>query len=64
MLLTRQWKHAKMLKWAGRFLLPGGAEATAPGELAVACRLCPIEGINLPDNWESWPPVLQLVVCW
>jgi hypothetical protein len=59
MTVAREWKHARMLKWAGRFLQEGGAADTGPGELAVACRSCPIVGVNLnadhlnrPDNMK------------
>jgi hypothetical protein len=61
MLLTRQWKHMKLLKWNGRVIKPGGAAATSPGELAVDCRSCPLEGINIPKDWYLLPEVLQYV---
>jgi hypothetical protein len=53
--LAHQWLHVKLLKRFARFLKPGGANATADGELAFICRSCPIPGINLPENWESLP---------
>jgi hypothetical protein len=33
MLMTRQWRHIKMVKRAGRAFDPGGISATAPGSL-------------------------------
>jgi hypothetical protein len=51
--LAHQWLHTKMLKRSARFLLPGGADATVDGELALECRSCPIPGVNLPNNWRD-----------
>jgi hypothetical protein len=51
--MAHQWLHTKMLKRSARFLKAGGADATADGELAIACRLCPIPGVNLPANWRD-----------
>ena len=42
-----------MLKRAGQGQDPAGANATAPGELAVECPACPHPGRNLPESWES-----------
>jgi hypothetical protein len=42
-----------MLKRSARFLMPGGADATADGELALVCRSCPIPGVNLPAGWRD-----------
>jgi hypothetical protein len=61
MLVTRQWLHLKMLRRAGRFLKPGGAEGTQAGELAVRCRSCPIDGVNMMDNWKNRPTNLKYV---
>lgn len=53
MIILREWRHSKMLKRAGRGHDPTGADGTAPGELAVVCRACPIPGINLPKGWQN-----------
>jgi hypothetical protein len=42
-----------MLKRLVRFLLPSGADGTVDGKLALECRLCPIPGVNLPNNWRN-----------
>lgn len=55
--MARKWRHEKMLKRAGRAYDPreGRVELTAPGELAVVCRICPLPGWNLPEGWENAP---------
>jgi hypothetical protein len=50
--ICRQYRHLMMLKCGGRGHDPGGAEATASGELAVHCPACPRPGINLPEGWD------------
>ncbi|KAJ7352108.1 hypothetical protein DFH08DRAFT_956919 [Mycena albidolilacea] len=50
--ICRQYRHLMMLKRGGRGHDPGGAEATASGELAVRCPTCPRPGINLPEGWD------------
>jgi hypothetical protein len=55
MLVTREWLHLKNLRRAGRFLKAGGAEGTQPGELAILCRSCPIEAVNMAENWRLRP---------
>ncbi|KAJ3501460.1 hypothetical protein NLJ89_g9327 [Agrocybe chaxingu] len=50
-----QWRHLKLLKWAGRAHDPAGVDGTAPGELALRCPSCPHPGINLPSDWETAP---------
>jgi hypothetical protein len=52
-----QWRHLKLLKWAGRAhdFTGAGVEETKPGELALRCPSCPYPGINLPQNWQSAP---------
>ncbi|KII88031.1 hypothetical protein PLICRDRAFT_112159, partial [Plicaturopsis crispa FD-325 SS-3] len=56
MRMIRQWRHVEMCKRAGRGLEPTGIAGTSPGELAVACRACPIPGVNLPDDWADASP--------
>ncbi|KAF9553012.1 hypothetical protein CPC08DRAFT_646182 [Agrocybe pediades] len=56
-----QWRHLKMLKWAGRGHDPSGAAGTQPGELAIRCPSCPIDGINLPTGWRQAPPEFQFL---
>ncbi|KDR74714.1 hypothetical protein GALMADRAFT_70522 [Galerina marginata CBS 339.88] len=50
-----QWRHLKMLKWAGRGNDPSGVAGTKDGELGIRCPSCPWPGINLPDGWEDAP---------
>jgi hypothetical protein len=53
MLMAREWGHLKMVKRSGRHLKQGGMAACADGELAVRCRSCPIDGVNLPEEWRT-----------
>ena len=53
--MTREWKHLKMMKRAGRGHDPTGVRGTQVGELAVECPACPQIGKNLPDNWKDAP---------
>ncbi|KAF8415032.1 hypothetical protein L210DRAFT_3658007 [Boletus edulis BED1] len=46
--MTREWRHLKMLKRAGRGHVAGGAASTHEGECAVLCPACPHPGINIP----------------
>ncbi|KAJ7223218.1 hypothetical protein GGX14DRAFT_532116 [Mycena pura] len=39
----------------GRGYDPFGVWATASGELAIRCPVCPRPGVNLPENWENAP---------
>jgi hypothetical protein len=55
MLVTREWLHFKNLRRSGRFLKVGGAESTEPGELAVLCCSCPIDGVNMVKDWRLCP---------
>jgi len=48
-----QWRHLKLLKWAGRGHDSTGPEGTNPGELALRCPSCPYPEINLPPNWRE-----------
>ncbi|KZP18029.1 hypothetical protein FIBSPDRAFT_956594 [Athelia psychrophila] len=52
-LMVREWRHAKMLRWAGAVHSLALAEDTPSGSLAVQCRACPQPGMNLPDGWEQ-----------
>jgi hypothetical protein len=51
--MVLQWRHLKLLKWAGRAHDPAGVAATLPGQLSVHCPSCPYPGINLPEGWED-----------
>ncbi|KAI0747825.1 hypothetical protein C8Q80DRAFT_1316398 [Daedaleopsis nitida] len=53
--MTKEWRHLKLLKRAGRGNDPAGAAGTAPGECAVDCPACPHPGKNLPSNWKNTP---------
>ncbi|KAK7053876.1 CxC2 domain-containing protein [Favolaschia claudopus] len=53
--VARQYRHALMLKRAGRGHDPSGVWGTGAGELAVVCPVCPDPKVNLPDGWENAP---------
>lgn len=61
MAIVRQWRNVKMLRRAGRGHDPAGVQATTSGQLAVPCRACPHQGINLPDDWDQAPPEFRYV---
>ena len=50
-----QWRHLKLLMWAGRGHDPTGPEGTNPGDLALRCPSCPYPEINLPEGWRNVP---------
>ncbi|KAF8870835.1 hypothetical protein CPB84DRAFT_1692745 [Gymnopilus junonius] len=56
-----QWRHLKMLKWAGRANDPTGVDGTKTGELAIRCLSCPHPGINLPEDWVNTPEKLKFL---
>ncbi|KAJ6464570.1 hypothetical protein C8R45DRAFT_840433 [Mycena sanguinolenta] len=51
--ITRQWRHIRMLKRAGRGHDPLGIANTKPGECALLCPACPHPGKNLPAHWKD-----------
>ncbi|KAJ7890976.1 hypothetical protein B0H14DRAFT_3428848 [Mycena olivaceomarginata] len=53
--MTREWRHVRMLKRAGRGHDPAGVANTKPGECALLCPACPQPGKNLPANWQEAP---------
>lgn len=55
--MTREWRHLKMLKRAGRAHLPGGARNIEAGACALLCPACPQPGRNLPPggDWTRVP---------
>lgn len=53
--MTRQWRHVRMLKRAGRGHDPQGIAKTKPGECALLCPACPQPGWNLPPDWADAP---------
>jgi len=55
MRMNLQWRHLKMLKWAGRANVPDGVASTQPGDLAIRCPSCPRPNVNLPIGWENAP---------
>ncbi|KAI0739290.1 hypothetical protein C8Q80DRAFT_1222396 [Daedaleopsis nitida] len=57
--MTKEWRHLKMLKRAGRGHDPSGAAGTQPGECALDCPACPLPGKNLPRDWQNAPPGTQ-----
>ncbi|KAJ7442097.1 hypothetical protein B0H11DRAFT_1724840, partial [Mycena galericulata] len=59
--MTRQWRHVRMLKRAGRGHDPAGIVNTMPGECALLCPACPQPGKNLPAGWENAPQEKQFL---
>ncbi|KAH9829413.1 uncharacterized protein C8Q71DRAFT_888932 [Rhodofomes roseus] len=59
MRMMRMWRNLRMFKRAGRGHDAAGVKATAPGECAVICPVCPHPGKNLPEDWKSAPPERQ-----
>jgi len=59
--MSMQWRHLKLLKWAGRGHDPAGVDATEPGQLAIKCPSCPHRGINLLNDFESAPEAYRFV---
>ena len=57
-----QWRHLKLLKWAGRGHDPAKVDATEPGQLAIKCPSCPHRGINLPKDFENVPEAYRFVL--
>lgn len=54
--MSREFRHLKQLKRAGKAHDPNGLESIKQGECVVKCPACPHPGINLPDDWETKPP--------
>ncbi|PPQ82216.1 hypothetical protein CVT26_009177 [Gymnopilus dilepis] len=54
-----QWRHLKMLKWAGRGNDPTGVKGTKNGELGIRCPSCPWPDINLDDTWDKVPEEMK-----
>jgi len=63
MRMMLQWRHLKMLKWAGRANVDNGVSTTQPGDLAIRCPSCPRPGVNLPPGWQDVPPEDKYVTC-
>lgn len=51
--MSREWRHLKMLKRAGRSFDPHGVDSTCEGECAVICPACPQPGKNLPPDFRE-----------
>ena len=62
MLMIQEWRHIKMLKRGWRAYNPGGVLATAPGSLAIPCRMCPMPNINLPKGWKNVLPARACIL--
>jgi len=50
--MVLQWRHLKLLNWAGRAHDPSGVVGTQPGALAARCPSCPYFGISVSE-WED-----------
>ncbi|KAJ7898272.1 hypothetical protein B0H14DRAFT_2332228 [Mycena olivaceomarginata] len=59
--MTREWRHVRMLKRAGRGHDPKGLSNTKPGECALLCPACPQPGRNLAPHWENAPKDKQFL---
>ncbi|KAL1948929.1 hypothetical protein VTO73DRAFT_10735 [Trametes versicolor] len=55
MLMSRQWRHLKMLKRSGRGHSPFGLADQHEGSCAVECPACPLPGKNMPTDWKTAP---------
>ncbi|KAJ6518043.1 hypothetical protein C8R47DRAFT_1205124 [Mycena vitilis] len=53
--MTRQWRHVRMLKRAGRGHVPDGIATTTEGSCALLCPPCPHPGKNMAPNWMDTP---------
>ncbi|KAJ7800789.1 hypothetical protein B0H14DRAFT_2155905, partial [Mycena olivaceomarginata] len=51
--IIRQYRSLSIMKRAGRGHDLTGVRGTAQGELALKCRACPQDGMNLPDGWDK-----------
>jgi hypothetical protein len=60
--MVRMWRNMKLLIRGGRAHDPTGVNGTREGELAVVCPACPIDGVNLPENWKDAPQDKQYVI--
>jgi hypothetical protein len=60
--MSIQWRHLKLLKWAGPGHDPSGVLGTKSGELVVVCPSCPHPGIKLPQGWEDAPIAMRYVL--
>ncbi|KAJ7715056.1 hypothetical protein B0H16DRAFT_1742273 [Mycena metata] len=54
--MVRQWRHIKLLKWAGRAHDPSGVNGRRSGALVIECPACLRPAVNLPPDWENAPP--------
>ncbi|KDR65106.1 hypothetical protein GALMADRAFT_82273, partial [Galerina marginata CBS 339.88] len=59
--MIMQWRHLKMLKWAGRGNDSTGVSGTKLGELAIRCPSCPYPDINLPAGWADAPDEMKFL---
>lgn len=57
--MARMWKNMKLNIRGGRAHDSTGVDGTRAGELAVVCPACPIDGVNLPNNWREVPKEKQ-----
>ena len=53
--MTREWRHLKMMKRAGRGHDPDGVSGTPAGACAVECPACLLPGKNLPPDYDKAP---------
>ncbi|KAG9318347.1 hypothetical protein JVU11DRAFT_435 [Chiua virens] len=51
--MSQEWRHLKMLKWAGHSFYPDRVNNTAEGQCTVLCLACPHPGKNLPSDCHT-----------
>ncbi|KAJ7866301.1 hypothetical protein B0H13DRAFT_2561520 [Mycena leptocephala] len=51
--IVRQYRTTLMMKRAGRGHDLSGVNGTKQGELALQCRACPQDGMNVPPGWDK-----------
>ncbi|KAJ6538207.1 hypothetical protein DFH09DRAFT_1249732 [Mycena vulgaris] len=59
--MTREWRHALMLKRAGCGHSAEGIFATKEGACALLCPACPQPGKNMLPGWEDAPEEKQFL---
>ncbi|KAJ7802266.1 hypothetical protein B0H13DRAFT_1672311 [Mycena leptocephala] len=63
--IIRQYRTTLMMKRAGRGHDLSGVNGTKQGELALQCRACPQDGMNVPPGWDriDWAQMPEDLRC-
>lgn len=48
------------MKRAARGHVSDGLKTMSPGKLGIRCWVCPLPGVNIPDNWREVTPPEQM----